>query len=387
MVMRLVFNVDDIVSQLGGVTSVVNQKNVIPILDTIMCVAVKESNSLRVIGSDNETWVACSLEMEDVGLEEKDSSFCINAHDIFSTLKNLSGYKVEMSVNYKEKIVVGNYGKGEFKLPISDASSFPLPSNVSEPKIDIVLDSQMVGDMIAKTKGFVGNMMTVPQMSGIHFDFDEYGITCVGTDGFRMVRVFSKFDKFKQGNNGFTITQKAASIIMPMMNGAQDGYTHIVCNDNNATMTIVGSKGWKVSTRLVDGKYPNYNMVLSANKDIELSVCKKDFIMAVKRIVELGNKKSELVVLSVQDNHINMKAEDLDFATSAEESVDCESNLPQGAIVKFGLKGSAVLQILQNICSDVVCVKLSDTKKAVFFFNEDDKDGEMYSSLLMSMQF
>lgn len=383
--MKITFNVDYVIGRLGGIASVVNQKNVITALENFMCVAREDNRLLTVVASDGETWIGSTIQMESIDCEDDVKSFCVNAKDFVSTLKNLSGLRVSIDVDSKLKVATGDYGNGKFKLPIFDVANYPYPTSVSDATMDIVLDAHVIADMIAKTRNFVGNMTTMPQFNGIHFDLSESSVTAVATDGYRMVRVKEAYSKYNGEPSGFTISQKAASLAMSIMQQSDDGeYVHIICNGSNSTFSI---GGWKMTTRLIESKYPNYERILCTDGYFNVIADTKGLCLAVKRVLGLGDAKSELIVFTIESDSMTVSSENIDFSTSAEETVNCKSEFESSTQFRVGLSGGAIMQLLQNIHTDNVCIKLLNSSRAAMFFNDDDVNGESYASLLLPMQF
>lgn len=383
--MKLEFNVDYVIGKLDGIASVVNQKNVVPILENLLFVADKDKRILKVMASDNETWIGCVMQLERLEYEGGKESFCINAKNLVSTLKNLSGHVVSIDVDIEKRVAVGDYGNGRFKLPLFDADAFPFPSDIKESAVDIVLDAHAVADMISRTRNFIGNMVTMPQFGGLHFDFSENNVTVVASDGQRLACVRSRNESYGGQRVGFTMPQKAASVIMSVMQYVGDGeYVSIKSDLNNVSFSL---NGWKMCTRLIEASYPAYERLLAQDGFFSVHADVKELMLSIKRVMCLGDRISNLIVFSVDGGTMKMSAENIDFSTASEESISCENGDERGVPFNIGFNGNFLLQMLQNIQTDRVCIKLKAPNLAAMILNDDDEDGAIYSSLLFPMQF
>lgn len=73
--------------------------------------------------------------------------------------------------------------------------------------------------------------------------------------------------------------------------------------------------------RLIEGRYPNYNAVIPQGNPNELTVDRKSLLSTIKRVLPFASASSQLVRLSIEPGKLTVSSEDIDFATSAKESI------------------------------------------------------------------
>ena len=76
--------------------------------------------------------------------------------------------------------------------------------------------------------------------------------------------------------------------------------------------------------RQVEGKFPNYNVVIPQESPYKVIVDRLSLLNALRRVSVFSNQANNLVKLDIADNKIVMSAQDIDFSISAEETIDCQ---------------------------------------------------------------
>ena len=78
-----------------------------------------------------------------------------------------------------------------------------------------------------------------------------------------------------------------------------------------------------MNCRLIEGRYPNYASVIPQNNPNRLIIDRALFTNVLRRVSVFSNQASNLVKLQLSENQIVVSAQDIDFSTSAEESISC----------------------------------------------------------------
>ena len=113
--------------------------------------------------------------------------------------------------------------------------------------------------------------------------------------------------------------------------------------------------------RLIEGRYPNYNSVIPTANTNCLTIDRKSLMSALKRVLPFASESSQLVRFHIEKGMLRLTAEDIDFATSAKETLTCDYN---GATMDIGFKGSAIYDTLNCLVSDEVNIQLADPSRA-----------------------
>ena len=375
------FNVDEITPTLAIVSSVINSKNALPILSNV-CIETKDDGNggayIVMMASDCETWLqmVATCSFADIGI-----SICIDAKSLLQALRNLTGTFVKMAIDEERRIVKCTYGNGHFSLPYESMVDYPLPFVKPEGAKEKSMDSQKLLYAIEKAGFATANDELRPVMNGIRFEFFVDGMVAVASDGHKL----AKYKDFTVNEVeaievcGFTMPKKPSQILMNVLANTIAGDVRIAFNDNCFT---VNNKQFKLSARLIEGRYPNYDSVIPKDNDKIITLEKSAFISALRRVLPLGSSISELVALTFENGKMTVSAQDFDFNTAAEEHITCDYVGDRFAI---GFKGSVLLQMLQNLDSDTIVLAMKDPMRAGILKEKKENTIYDYTSLIMPM--
>ena len=172
--------------------------------------------------------------------------------------------------------------------------------------------------------------------------------------------------------------KKPASLLKNLLPKEQ-GDVQICFDDRNAMFTL---ENYRMICRLIEGRYPNYNSVIPQNNPHKTIIDRISFISALRRVAVFSSQASSLIKLSLSNNLIKISAQDIDFSTSAEETVPCQY---EGNPMSIGFKSSFLIDILTNISSQNVIIELADPSRAGVVVPEEQEENEDLLMLLMPM--
>lgn len=369
------FQTDDFVGKLTLAASIVSSKNPIAILDNVLVRTFDDSVVLTC--SDSDTWVSVKAP---ITYKDEDFSFCVNAKDFLSTIKNLAGMEVSIKLNANSKTIQGQYNNGKFTMPYEDASEFPAQNIKMDDAITLPVNADVLFGFINKAGTATANMELRPVMNGIYFDVYKDHTVGVSSDGCKLV----KFTDFRiKGNHdkekiGFIMPKKPAGVITSILSNVHDD-VNLSFNDKSIS---VSHESFRVTTRAIEGRYPNYESVIPKSNSISVVVEKPSLTCALKRIIPMGNIASCLVKLVFENGKLTLNAEDCEFSKSATESVNCDYTGEQFVI---GFKGTTLLEMVQNIDSDKIRILLTDKQRAGILEPLMNTPTTMYISLIMPL--
>ncbi|MEG0498999.1 MAG: DNA polymerase III subunit beta, partial [Alistipes sp.] len=119
------------------------------------------------------------------------------------------------------------------------------------------------------------------------------------------------------------------------------------------------------------------------NNPNKVLVDRIELMNGIKRVAVCSNPTTNLIRLDVENNKINLTAQDIDFSVSANESITCNY---EGQSISIGFKSTFLVEILSNIDTSTVVIELADSTRAgVFKPVYDDKQTSASLMLLMPM--
>ena len=362
------------------VNTVVLAKTTLPILSDVRIETKADGNGgtyAELMTSDSETWLQMKAPLAEA---EVGVVICIEAKGLLQALRNLGGKPVTMEIDDSKHLVKCDYGNGHFSLPYEDAQDFPLPMAAPDGAKTKLMDAKKLLTAIEKAGFATANDELRPVMNGVHFDFLPTCMISVASDGHKLAKYADltiTCDEIEP--SGFTMPKKPCSTLLNVLGSTVAGDIKVMFNDRCFT---VNNTQFKMSARLIEGRYPNYDSVIPKDNDRIVTIAKNDFVAALKRVLPMGNANSELVALSFSMGMMTISAEDFDFSKSASENVGCDYAQEEFTI---GFKGSTLLQLLQNIDTDNVKVMLKDPSRAGVLCEDKPNGVYEYTSLIMPM--
>jgi DNA polymerase-3 subunit beta len=303
----------------------------------------------------------------------------VPASDFLRAIDNLNDVVITLSIDEQAHTIKCDYGNGNFTMPYEDANEFPMANMDSTDAKDFIIDGNKVLKAIEKTGFATANDELRPVMNGIHFDFFADGMVCATSDGHKLARYKDK--SITRDDDGtvpnFTMPKKPSNILMSVLS-AFEGDVKVSFNDK---ALCVSNADFRLSARLLDFRYPNYDAVIPKDNSITITSDKNALLNALKRVLPMANDSSCLVELDFTQGQVVVSAKDIDFSKSASETVTCDCDTE----IKIGFKGSTLIEILRNINDDNVVIELSDPSRAGVFFSAFELTRDEYLSLCMPM--
>lgn len=370
--MRITLSSTVLANRLIALQKVQNSKNSLQILD---CILFNVSNGkLQLTASDKENEMKIDIELDECDVDGK---FAISSKTITDAVKELPEQPITIEIDentYSVKILFQN---GDYKFTAQNADEFPQSQDLQDDANSIKIASNVLLENITRTIFATANDEIRPVMNGIFFDLTPEALAIVATDGHKMVR-----------NKILTISgQEPASFILPKKPAGilkntlehDDSEVEIKFDDRNAEI-LFGA--YALKCRLIEGRYPNYNSVIPNNNPYELNIDRKTLAGSVRRVLPFASESSQLERLHLTNGEVEISAEDLDFYTSAKESIVCDYN---GNTMNIGFKGSSLLELLNNLSCDEVSLRLADPSRPCLILPSEQPEGQDILMLIMPM--
>ena len=372
--MNFIVSSSEISNKLQLLSKVINAKNTLPILNNFLF-QLKDSE-LVITASDLETTLISTIELETYSGE---GLITVEAKRLIDILKEFPEQPLTFNVDEETKKIEITSDKGTYSIASRDEGSdypqLPVPGADAK-KITLSADILLKG--IDKTFFATADDELRPVMNGIFIEIFEDKINFVASDAHKLVR-YIRSDFSVDFVSSFILPKKSASIVKNILLKA-DEEVNIQFDEKNA---FIDFKGYKVVCRLVEGNYPSYNSVIPTENPNKMTIDRVEFYTALKRVSIFSNQASNLIKLVINSNNINVSAQDIDFALSADENVPCSF---VGDEMQIGFKSTFLIEILSNIDSQEIVMEMSDpTRAGIILPANNENENEDLLMLLMPM--
>lgn len=359
-------------SRLQTLARVINSKNTMNILD---CFLFEVSNNvLTVTASDTENVMQTTIELADCS---GDGRFAISNRTILNAVKELPEQPLSFIVDESSLNVEIDYLNGTFNLAAQPADEFPMMQEMDGDITTMTMDATLFAEALSRSLFATSQDEIRPVMGGVYFDLTPDFLAVVATDGHKLVR--NRILTVKSDTPAtFILPQKPAQLMKAVLPKCEGD---VVVRFSAKAAEIRYAEG-KLDCCLIEGRYPNYNSVIPTSNANCINIDRKSLMGALKRVLPFASESSQLIRFHVEPGKLRLAAEDIDFSTSAKESLACEYS---GVKMDIGFKGSAMYEILNNMSGDEVTIQLADPSRAGVVVPTVQPEGQEILMLIMPM--
>ena len=370
--MKFVVSCNLLLSHLQTVGRVIASKNSIPILDCFLF-ELRE-NQLMITAADSETRMTTKIDVNDV---EGEGIFAVPSKNLLESLKELPEQPIVFEINDANLELFIYYENGKYNFIAQKGDEYPQAKPLSEEASQLKVKAVDLMAGISRTIFASGDDELRPVMNGVFFDITPENLIFVASDGHKLVR-FKNLSVTGNEKSSFILPKKPANLLKTIL-PREDGEVTIGFDANNAYITL---ERFVLICRLVEGRYPNYNGVIPQNNPYKVTADRLNLLNALKRVTVFSNPGNSLIKLNISSNKIFISAQDIDFSTSAEETIAC---VYDGVDMNIGFKGTYLIEILNNIPSEEVVLELADPSRAGLVLPVENEADEDLLMLLMPM--
>ena len=370
--MKFTISSSKLFSQLQAVSRVINNKNSLPILDDVLFDLV--GNELKLTASDGETTIRTSIEVDGV---EGSGKVASAAKLVLETLKEFSEQPLAFTIDENNFAVSMVSQNGTYSFVGVNGNEYPEMPGAEMGARELAIPANVLQSAIEKTIFATADDDLRPVMNGIFFDIAEDKVTMVATDAHRLVR-YSNTGVKPGVAASFILPKKPASLLK-----------NLLAKEENEVKVTFGAKNARfefgstiIVCRQIEGRFPNYNAVIPQSNQNIVTVDRQTIINACKRVAVFANNGTAQLRLTLTENSIKISAQDIDFSTSAEETITCDYN---GTPMAIGFKAPFLIDLLGSITSADVLLKLADPARAGLLLPAENEENEDVLMLLMPM--
>ena len=370
--MKFTVSSSALLSLLATTGKVINSKNTLPILDYFLMEL--SGNELKVTTSDLETTLVGTIQVDNV---EKEGTVAAPAKLMLDVLKECSEMPLTLEVNESNWEINIAWNSGHSSVPGANPVSYPQTHELSADKTEVSLDVDVLVNGINKTLFATADDELRPVMNGVYFNLDESELTCVATDAHKLVK--HTVECACGVKAAFILPKKPANLLKNILL-KEEGEVKMTFDQKNVVFELSSST---LVCRLIEGAYPNYNVVIPQANPNKLLVDRVGLLNAIKRVAVCSNPTTNLIRLDIANNKVVLAAQDVNFSISANETLACSY---EGAPITIGFKSTFLVEILTNLETPTILVELADSTRAgVYKPVYDDVQNSSTLMLLMPM--
>ncbi|HAN88788.1 MAG: DNA polymerase III subunit beta [Qipengyuania citrea] len=360
---------------LSHVQSVVERRNTIPILSNVL-IEAEGDNSLRVMATDLDLQVIEHMEAN----VDSAGAITVSAHLLFDIARKLPEGS-QVSLEAAENRMAIKAGRSRFSLPTLPRDDFPVIVEGDLPT-SFELPAKTFADLIDRTRFAISTEETRYYLNGIFFhvsDDNEPVLRAAATDGHRLARFTLPRPDGAEGMPDVIVPRKAVAELRKLLDESLDGNVQIDLSASKVRFTLGGEGGVVLTSKLIDGTFPDYSRVIPTGNDKLLKLDPKSFHEGVDRVATIATEKTRAVKMGLDRDKVTLTVTSPDNGTATEE-VPAEYSSDG---FEIGFNAGYLKDILNQIDADTVEIHLADAG-APTLIRKDENSPALY--VLMPMR-
>ncbi|KAA0873770.1 DNA polymerase III subunit beta [Nitrincola tapanii] len=357
--MRFVISREALIRPLQLVAGVVERRQTLPVLSNVLLVA--QEGQLALTGTDLEVELVARIPLtEDV----EAGSITVPARKLMDICKSLpDDARVEFELSGSKAQI--RAGRSRFTLTTLPAADFPNVED-SPQALTLSLPQASLRHLIEKTGFSMAQQDVRYYLNGMLMEIKEGKLRTVSTDGHRLATCVADAETDRDINHQIIVPRKGILELARLLQGG-DTPVQLVIGASHIR-AVVGD--FTFTSKLVDGKFPDYQRVIPRNGDKILLGDRLELRQVFSRIAILSNEKYRGVRLHIQQGMLQVTANNPE-QEEAEEAVAVDYD---GAALEIGFNVNYLLDVLSILDSNVVRFTLSDANSSALVQGFDEED-------------
>ena len=348
---------------LGHVQSVVERRNTIPILSNVLLQA--DGGALTLTATDLDIEVSEDAPADVAG----GGATTVSALTLFEIVKRLpDGAQVRLELSNADDRLQISAGRSQFSLAVLPDDDFP--SLVTD---DLDVHFSMPTDdlkrLLHKTRFAMSQEETRYYLNGVYFHAEPDGDTpllrAAATDGHRLARLDAPLPDGAGAMPGVIVPRKAIAELSRLLDDADDNVEIAV----STSKIRFGFGAGRLTSKLIDGSFPDYERVIPKGNSNILRVDTKDFAQAVDRVATVSADRTRSIKLGLEADNLRLAVNNPEAGSALEElAVDYG-----GDSLEIGFNARYLLDVAQQVDGETVTLRLSDPSSPTVIVDEEDE--------------
>ncbi len=311
--MRLVIERGELLRALGHVASVVERRTTIPILSNVLLKAAGSTLELKATDLEREVIEEAPASVSQNG------AVTVPAHMLHDIVRKLpEGSQIDIKRDAEKERLTISAGHARFALQTIGAEDFP-DLNAGDLGHAFDIEAKDLKRLIDKTRFAISTEETRYYLNGIFIHVAEAGkkstLRAVATDGHRLAQSELPVPKGAAGMPGVIVPRKTVHELHRLIE-ASPGAVKVSVSAAKIRFEI-GTV--TLTSKLIDGTFPDYGRVIPQGNDKELTVANAEFMGAVDRVSTIASERGRAVKLNLAKNKLVLSVNNPEGGSATEE--------------------------------------------------------------------
>jgi DNA polymerase III subunit beta len=363
----------ELLKSLAHVHHVVERRNTIPILGNVLLRAEDGRLAFKATDLDLEIVESIAAESAQGGVTT------VPAHMFYDIVRKLpEGAQIGLDALGERAQLAIRAGRSRFSLQTLPEADFP-DLAAGDLTHSFTLPATEFKRLIGKTQFAISTEETRYYLNGIYLHplTSSHGLAlrAVATDGHRLAQFDLAAPEGAAGMPGVIVPRKTIGELQRLIDTGE-GDVQVALSATKIRLTIGAVV---LTSKLIDGTFPDYSRVIPLGNDKRLEVDRRDFEQAVDRVSTVSSERGRAVKLSISAGRLVLSVTNPDSGSATEElEIGYE-----GDPLDIGFNSRYLLDIATELESDTAVIKLADPGSPTLITDKEDK-GALY--VLMPMR-
>ena len=348
---------DKVLSVLQSVAGIVERRHTLPVLANVLI--RKSGNSLQLTTSDLEIQIRTTAEFDgDAG----NFTTTVGARKLIDILRTMPGDQTVSLESTQNKLILKG-GKSRFTLQTLPAEDFPLVQEAPSFGPVFSVPQKTLKDLLGQVSFAMAVHDIRYYLNGILFVAEGKQLSLVATDGHRLAFASATLD-VEVPRQEVILPRKTVLELQRLLSDAE-GAIEMQFASNQAKFSF---GGMEFVTKLVEGKFPDYNRVIPKNHRNSVTLGRAPLLASLQRTAILTSEKFKGVRLNVEPGTLRVASNNAE----QEEAVD-ELDIDYGGdTIEIGFNVTYLIDALANMSQDMVKIELQDSNSSALVTNPEN---------------
>lgn len=355
--MKLSASRDVLLKPLQAVIGVVERRQTMPILSNVLLVA--KDGQLSVTATDLEVELVAKVDVD----VETGGEITVSGRKLLDICRALpDGASIAVSVS-GEKLHVRS-GRSKFALATLPAAEFPSVEDVKASQ-RISVAQEVLGRLIEKTHFSMAQQDVRYYLNGMLLESGGNHLRTVATDGHRLALCQAELEGANLDEQQVIVPRKGVLELQRLLSG--EGSVDIVLGANHIQIEL---EGIRFTSKLIDGRFPEYDRVIPKDSSNELSVTREVFRGGLQRTAILSNEKYRGIRLIIRSGVVVLQAHNPE-QEEAEEELEVTYT---GDDIEIGFNVNYLLDAIGAVEGEDVALSVVDSNSSCLIRQPGDDD-------------
>jgi DNA polymerase-3 subunit beta len=341
---------DQVLGALQAVAGIVERRHTLPILANVLI--RKTGSQVELTTSDLEIQVRTTAEL---GGDAGNFSTTVGARKLIDILRSMPADQTVSLTSQQSKLVLQG-GKSRFTLQTLPSDDFPLVQEAADFGPAFSVPQKTLKHLINQVHFAMAVHDIRYYLNGILFVAEGKNLTLVATDGHRLALAQAQLE-VDLPKQEVILPRKTVLELMRLLKdgkGEEEAPIEMRFAGNQAKFSF---SGMEFVTKLVEGKFPDYNRVIPKNHKFNVTLGRTTLLSSLSRAAILTSEKFKAVRLSFEPGLLSIASSNAE-QEEAKEEIEIDY---AGDLIETGFNVTYLMDALSNMSQDMVSIDLNDS--------------------------